>query len=303
MCAGCAPTSSLRSTAGESPSALQPPNDNERVGVAYGLEFLGAGLGAGLLDVGLDGYPGVRIEQRPGPMPAGGEELDQDHARLRLLDGFRWLTIDRVRRHAVYWGPPLTPDELVHPWLWPAASVVSRWHGREAFHGGALVTAGGAWALLGAKEAGKSTLLAAYAARGGAVLADDLVVTDGTKAFAGPRCIDLRAPLPASVPNAFLYGHSRSNTRRRVALAPLPAALPLAGWVFIGWGERLELRRVPGPEALARLARWRAWSTLRSDPSMMLTLAGLPAFELSRPRAWEALDPALDLLLKRVASL
>ena len=41
---------------------------------------------------------------------------------------------------------------------------MSRWLGREGFHGGGIVAGGGVWAVLGHKTAGKSTMLA-YLAR------------------------------------------------------------------------------------------------------------------------------------------
>jgi hypothetical protein len=180
--------------------------------------------------------------------------------------------------------------------------VYSRWLGREAFHGGALVAAGGAWPLLGASEAGKSTLLAAYVARGGDVLADDLVVVDGSRVFAGPRCVDLRSPAVSELPVSELSGPLpispvRAGTRWRLSLGAVRGWLPLAGWVFLSWGERLEARAVGAPECLGRLAAWRARRQLASDPAQMLALAGVPAFALSRPRGWAALSATLDCLV------
>ncbi len=271
--------------------------DNRYVGIAYGLELSGWELGADLLERGSEEFPSVAVQQRQGPMPSGAQQLDELGAKLSLLDGERWVTLDRASGRATFWGPPLNPDELVHPWLWPVASVFARWYGREAFHGGALIQADSAWAVLGPKESGKSTLLAAHAARGGAVLSDDLVVTDGSLAFTGPRCIDLRQPLPPPLDTRLAFTPARDHTRRRVALAPLPASVPLAGWVFVSWGPSLAINRLSATEALGRLARWRAWTQLESDSAVMLKLASIPAFELRRPRSWDSLEPGLDLML------
>src|SRR5262245_23197741 len=55
---------------------------------------------------------------------------------------------------------PLSPEALVHPMLTMPFSVLSRWRGDVALHGGAFVHAGGAWGVIGERTAGKSTLLA-----------------------------------------------------------------------------------------------------------------------------------------------
>lgn len=280
--------------------------------LAYGLAISASGLDTGTRIAGRHAWPAVSIEQDPAPMrrvgpelddaragvrledARGGVRLDGERAELELGDGTHSLRMTRVQGQAVFHGPRIPPDELAHPYLWPVASVFSRWLGREAFHAGAVIVDGGAWALLGPKEAGKSSLLAAHAARGGAVLADDLVVVEDASAFAGPRCIDLRNPLPGmSADGARL---TRAGTRLRMALPPLEPAVPLRGWVFLSWGESMELRRVPAVTCLSRLARWRAWGELPSDASAILQLAALPAFELTRERQWSALGASLELL-------
>lgn len=209
--------------------------------------------------------------------------------------------MSRAGATAIYSGPPLSPDELVHPYLCPTAAVFSRWQGREAFHAGALIVNGGAWALLGPKEAGKSTLLAAHAARGGQVLADDLVVVDHDLAFAGPRAIDLRSPPLDEFASETSVTPARSGSRWRVTLRDIAPSVPLLGWVFLRWGETFELSPMRPSESLGRLAGWRAWRQLASDPAQMLTLAGLPAFSLSRLRKRAALNQALDQLTETLA--
>ena len=118
----------------------------------------------------------------------------------------------------IHRAAPQTPDELVHPYLGAAASVFSRWAGREVFHAGAFICGGLAWAVVGGREAGKSSLLAALAARQLPVLADDLVITDGQDAFCGPRTIDLRRPIPGS---SEPVTPARGASRWRVSLPPL----------------------------------------------------------------------------------
>jgi hypothetical protein len=271
------------------------------MGVAYGLSIFGPGLGPGLLDDADERFPAVVVDHRSDPMPDEHEMLDDRRAKLRFSDGVRWATMERAPARATYWGPAPPPDELLHPFLGAVGSVFARWHRREAFHGGALVIKGAAWALLGRSDAGKSSLLAAHAARGGAVLSDDVVVADGRRAFAGPRCIDLRAPLPDGLGRRLDMSDARGGTRRRVRLGDLDACVPLGGWVFIDWGDELELTRLPAQVALSRLAGWRSLKQIESDPAVMLDLAGLPAFDLRRPRSWDALMPTLDALIEAVS--
>jgi hypothetical protein len=138
----------------------------------YGLRVTGLD-GTRLLPVGLENQIRVAVSQsRDDPeRPA----LGADRAVLDLPNG-RQLRLDRRAGTATFTGPPLSPDELVHPYLGAVASIFNRWAGREVFHAGAFVAGGRAWAVVGGREAGKSTLLAALADRGVPVVADDLVV-------------------------------------------------------------------------------------------------------------------------------
>ena len=105
-------------------------------------------------------------------------------AILDLPEG-RQLLLERGERTATFTGLPLSHDELVHPYLGAAACITNRWAGREVYHAGAFTSGGLAWVVVGAREAGKSSLLAELASRRIPVLADDLVVTDGHQVFCG----------------------------------------------------------------------------------------------------------------------
>ena len=192
---------------------------------------------------------------------------------------------------------PLADDQLVHPMLGYAASAFSGWLGRQVIHAGAVTVDGGAWALLGDRHAGKSTTLASLAHSGCPILVDDVLVLDGRTAFAGPRNIDLA---PASVAHLGLAADGptvRGGYRQRMALGAVEPEVPLRGFVVLSWGERVEVRRVPGSERMARLigqlhpvpgdADWRA----------VLDLATLPMLELRRPRRLDSLSDAGRALL------
>ncbi|MFI0793940.1 hypothetical protein ACH4OY_14805 [Micromonospora rubida] len=233
----------------------------------------------------------VTVRQRHTPPPAP-TPLSSDRMVRQLTDG-RTLALDRRSGDAIFYGPPLAADVLAHPYLAPVAVVVNRWAGRETFHAGAFVHSGRAWVLLGGRTAGKSTLLAALAARGVPVLTDDIVVCDGDDVLAGPRCVDLRESIPGlELPTRGV----RDATRLRVTLPSVAPRLPLGGWIFLRWGDGPALTPVGPAELLVRLAARRSLPELPSDPAVLLTLAGRPGYDLIRLRDWAALDATRRLL-------
>ncbi len=177
-------------------------------------------------------------------------------------------------------------DQLVHPILSRPASLLARWHGDEAFHAGAFVLDGGAWAILGSRGAGKSTLMAILDRIGRPVVADDLLVVRGGQALIGPRVADLR---PESAERLELLTEGvlvRVGQRHRIGLSSCADALPLRGWVALDWGTGIGLERLSAEEALRQVARERLWGQLASDNRAVLELAGLPAYRFWRPRDW-----------------
>jgi hypothetical protein len=202
------------------------------------------------------------------------------------------LTADFVTPEA------LDDDDLAHPYLASAASVMAAWQGWTVFHAGAFAAGGAAVAVLGRREEGKSTLLAAVALAGVDVVADDLLVVDGSTVHVGPRCVDLRLPgARAAFPDATL-DPSRSGERARLALPVLASAPELAGWVALGWGERLELRSLRPSERLRRLASSRIGA---GSGEAILDLARLPGWELTRPRRFDLLPDTVERLVRLTA--
>lgn len=273
-----------------------------RVRVAYGLALSGL---EGLIEVmpcARPGGPAVRVERRVEPGPVGVRtRIDGERATVRLGDG-GCLVMARRARTATFRTPVALPDAaLVHPCLAWIGSAFARWHGREAFHGGALALAGGAWGILGGKGAGKSTLLAHLAQGGCAVVSDDLLVVAGDSCFAGPRCVDLREESAAHLERADGADIVRSGEhRRRLRLPAVAAELPLKGWVFLEWGEEDALVRLPPRRRLELLQRHLALFT-PTEPAALLDLASLPAWELRRRRSWASLEVARKRLLEVAA--
>jgi hypothetical protein len=142
--------------------------------------------------------------------------------------------------------------ELVHPHLAPGAAVLARWLGRETLHAGAVLAGGGAWAMLGDRESGKSSTLDWLAAHGHPVLADDLLVLDGSDVLAGPRCIDLRADAAQRLGAGEPLGVVGTRERWRLRLGPLASSAPLRGWGILDWGDDVAVEPVRAPSGSSR---------------------------------------------------
>ena len=238
------------------------------------------------------------MERVAGTVHAVGRRIEADRATI-ALDGGGALEVDRGRSLARLTAPePPGEREVVHPYLAAVAALVSRWEeGAPSFHGGALVAGGAAWAVLGDRERGKSTLLAWLATRGVGVLSDDLLVLRDGAAMAGPRCIDLREDAARATGSGVDIGVVGGRVRWRVPLDPVPAEIPLAGWIVLGWGDRFDVRRVPAAARLPALLENVTIVPAPPDPSTLLDLAALPMLELVRPRDLGALERSGDALL------
>ena len=243
---------------------------------------------------------GFRITGAPDPTwfeVNGGEawpvlELERDPSVPRESQAI----IDRTRYQARI-AAELPLDEWVHPILGRLLPALAARRGFDALHGGAILGAEGAWIVLGDREAGKSSLLGQCHLAGGAIATDDIVVIEGMRCLAGPRCVDLR-PEPAR-----LLGVGtpvREQTKARVALPAVRAEAPIAGIVFLAWGETLGLVPMRPAERLRRLAVRRAGEGWPRSASLLLNLAALPAFELVRRRALDMLAPSAALLMGHV---
>jgi hypothetical protein len=263
---------------------------------AYGLRLEQVDDASATLGAALPEWPALRIERRLGRLPDVAETVDDERARFRLRDGGA-IEVARTAATATFTLPrPVGADELVHPLLAPAASAVAHWEGRESFHAGAFVLEGRAWGVIGGRGTGKSTTMAQLALGGVPVLSDDLLVVDRGNALAGPRCVDLREEAATALSVGDALGIVGSRARWRVQLDTVDLVVPLAGWVFLAWGDRLE--RVPLP-ASARLRRLHAERALRvppRDPAALVELTALPGWELRRPRGLHSLERSAELL-------
>ena len=237
-------------------------------------------------------WPLVRFSHETAANGTDATNIGSDVATI-TFGGGEQATLDRRKRSVTITtrtGP--NDGRLAHPFLGSVGAVFAWWHGNLVFHGGAAVTDQGAWALLGERGTGKSSLLASLAAADCGVLTDDVLVVADELALAGPRCIDLRreavAPLGLQGRTALV----REEHRERLALGPVEPEVPLRGWVHLAWGSDLELRQLDVAERLQGLAA----NVQGLQRDRLLALARLPAWRLARPRGWRSVEVAVEML-------
>jgi hypothetical protein len=273
-----------------------------RPNAAYGFRWVG--LSDDTLAVrGCDDWPAVSVERTltNGSDSPEVERVGDDTASIQTLAAR--LRLDRLSsRLEIRAANRLPIADVVHPALWPAAAIFARWHGRETFHAGAVSFDGdGAWAILGERGAGKSSLLAMLAGDGAEVLVDDLLVVAGQRCFAGPRCIDVRPEAAAALsiePDAPLV---RSSERRRLRLPPCAGEYALRGFLHLTWGAEVRLDRLLPVERLPLLLEHRRVVGLGADFEHLLDLIALPAIRLTRPAEWHASQRLAAVLGQRLS--
>jgi hypothetical protein len=262
---------------------------------AYGLTLSAlSGAECLLIDGPPESWPEWDIRTRRGD-GSGRPHVGEATATVPLFPAGR-LDVERRAACATLTMPEPPGDEAIaHPYLAPVAAIAALWLGRQAFHAGAFVHSGAAWVVLGDKGEGKSSLLAALAARGNAVLADDLVVVDRGDVLAGPRCIDLRADSAAALGEGNFIGNVAGRERYRVRLGAAPPALPLAGWIRLGWADEAVVESVPPAVRVPAILAAMALRVTPPDPTVFVDLAARPMLALRRPRDYGS--AALEALI------
>ena len=275
------------------------PDTRDRRG-AYGLELLGVESAANLLVPCPDHWTSIRLSWREGRSTTDSESIDDTMAILPLRPGGN-LVIDRTQGIASFTTPEaLTDTALVHPFLAPVVAVMSRWLGRHAFHAGAFAHEGRTWVVFGDQGDGKSSLLAALALAGYAVVADDVVVVIGEEVCAGPRTVDLREDAARALQTGDRIGVLGFRERWRVPLGPIAPELPLGGWIGLEWGEKVEIAKMPGPVLLQYLLGFHMLDVDGAGRARLVEFVGYPGLVLRRPRELSAISATVERLIERL---
>lgn len=268
---------------------------------AYGLRFDGNPPESALLTAVRADAPLITLERCTG---SGSVEtsLGPDRTTVGLAGGGS-IDLDRSARRAAITTPqPLTEDELAHPYLAPIAAVHNHWLKRAGFHAGGVVIGEGAWGVVGGRQAGKSTLLAALSDAGAVVLADDLLVMDGSIVYPGPRTLDLRAGSAAHFADSRDLGVSGARRRWRLDLGPAPESVPLRGWIILRWGDQMSVERESGSAAAHHLAAARSVSGLAIEPAAFIAAAAQPAVVFTRPQDMSRMEESASALIDELDS-
>lgn len=273
---------------------------------AYGFRLVMAGVegpAEDLVPVG-DGAPDVHVRIHHASFV---EDRDEASDGL-VVFGYRGGSGFIVRRDPatveVESATMLPPAALVHPVLTVPMSVFSRWSGAVTLHAGAFETMGGAWGVIGQREAGKSTTLASMATRGCPVVADDLLVIDGVEVRAGPCCVDLRPDVAARFAGSRLVGEVGGRPRFRLSTPTGSATVPLRGFLDLAWHDesRVTIERLPTPELLKLLYAQEYIGLMGPvDPRKILDVLAVPGWKVTRPRDWSATDEVCERLLALAA--
>lgn len=248
-----------------------------------------------------DAWPTAHLRQEQGEAEHRGWRLTPDEAELSLLGGGVW-TLRRDGLRGLLRTPRLLDgDDMAHPGLAGAAVVLAHWLGYEPFHAGAFVAHGGAWGVIGPKEAGKTTLLAHMHLLGMPVVSDDQTIVDTVagRVMAAPRGLDLRPDAAQKL--ALETREVRVGERRRLPLDPIAPETALRGWIRLEPGTDVSITKVP-PSARPRfLSTARTLPVMPKDPGAFVRLADLPFYELKRPRRWGDASAIAVRLLDAIA--
>jgi hypothetical protein len=188
---------------GFSPAQTSPHNKWSRVSVTLGESVpVLMGVTAWHLrhrspSVGADNRPDVVIE----------ESSDGEWLRVRYDDGTTFLLNHAGLEVHATWTPPSTLEDVCTYLLGPVAGLLLYLRGLTCLHASAIAHGGRALVFVGAAEAGKSTLAAAFARRGHKVLSDDVLAIERNEATIVARPGLPRVGLwPPSVKQ--LWGHA-----------------------------------------------------------------------------------------------
>ncbi len=264
---------------------------------AYGFRVTGDSVDSALYNPISEHRPAIQIVRRDLTRehyePVAGDDL----VEIPLIGGGAAI-MERTTGFGILEVPDeLTADELAHPYLAPIASVFADWLNHTVLHAGIVHIAGKAWGVVGAREAGKSTLMAGLAIKGLPIGADDLMVIDGIEVYSGPRTLDLRPGAAEYLKEGRGLGVVGMRERWRLDLADAAPSLPLGGFLFPSWGETISITECPLDVRLDTFVNGRSVQVNPMNPHEAMRLARYPAYNFVRPQDWNVFDDGTDALV------
>jgi hypothetical protein len=236
----------------------------------------------------------ITWQQSSGNAPI--QRLDDDVATLHLKPhGYAVLNREAATT-AVHLPTAPRPEAFVHPHLSTTAVVTARWADRLTFHAGSFVLNDAVWGVLGDRNAGKSSFLAWQHLAENQPFCDDILVTDGHVAYAGPRCLDLREAAHEHFQIGTALGRIGTRDRWRQSLPPIAAELPLAGFVLLEWGNGPATETVDLADRLRCLASSRGLLAGEEPAAAWMTSLARPIVRFRRPRDWARIDESMTHL-------
>src|SRR4051794_9202229 len=200
---------------------------------AYGYEITGLSADSPYLLPTQPGWPRLRIERdgidpdRPSAAKPPGTVGVHESSAEAWITGTDRVEVERSTLTVRFrTDEPLDDEIVVHPYLSLPVAILSFWLGRQTLHGGAFRHAGRGWALLGAREAGKSSTLGWLMGQGLEIVTDDLMVLEEGTLFSGPRSLDLRGDA-AEVFGGEDLGKLGNRGRWRLRPGQIASATPL----------------------------------------------------------------------------
>lgn len=244
--------------------------------------------------------PVLRVTQSRGAPTGVADVLGADRASFAMARDAGGVHLDRAARTAHFTTVrPLPHDHLVHPHLALVAAVHGHWLGRDVLHAGAFDVGGRAWGVLGARDAGKSSLVVQAHLLGRPVVTDDVAVLADRHVLPGPGLVDLRRSAAEHLGLGTPMGVVGRRERWRVPVPPT-GPTPLAGWIVPAWGPE-DLQPVPPVARVPLLAGSSALRRPPADPARFFDLAGFPVLLWHRPRDWARMAASTELLLARLS--
>jgi hypothetical protein len=274
---------------------------------AYGFRLILAGSEAILPDlVGVsDEAPAVPVDVRLASIVTTEQTVEDGRVAL-LTRGGTGMLVRRDPPEVTILAPlEISVEALVHPVLTVPLSILARWRGDVALHGGGFHHAGATWGVIGERTAGKSSMLGLLGDRGVPIAADDLLVIDDGWVRAGPHCVDLRPDVAPYMPAARDLGVVGSRPRHRLSTPPAPARSRLGGIFVLEWHDDPEpsLSLMPMAERLRLLYKSESIALMGfAPPGKVLELLGVPMWRFARRRDWSATDAAVTGLLEAAAA-